>query len=82
MDPNGAGDLSGHCHQRRGYSHTSIAIADALRLAGLPTVEVHLTNVYRCEQYRHHSHIAEVATGTLCGLGQWAMSLPLKPWPT
>ncbi len=61
-----------------GYSHTSIAIADALRLAGLPTVEVHLTNVYRREQYRHHSHIAEVATGTLCGFGAIGYELAVE----
>lgn len=59
------------------YSHTSIAIADALRLAGLPCVEVHLTNIYRREQYRHHSHIAEVATGTLCGLGAMGYTLAI-----
>ena len=52
-----------------GYSHTSVAILDALRMAELPVIEVHLTNIYQREPYRHHSYISDVATGVICGLG-------------
>ena len=52
-----------------GYSHTSIAIVDALRMADLPIMEVHLSNIYQREPYRHHSYVSEAATGVICGLG-------------
>jgi len=52
-----------------GYSHTSVAILDALRMAELPVIEVHLSNIYQREPYRHHSYISGVATGVICGLG-------------
>ncbi len=52
-----------------GYSHTSVALVDALRMAELPVLEVHLSNIYQREPYRHHSYISEVATGVICGLG-------------
>lgn len=51
------------------YSHTSIAIPDALRAAELPVYEVHLSNIYRRESFRHHSHISSVAVAVICGLG-------------
>ena len=52
-----------------GYSHTSIAILDALRMADLPIMEVHLSNIYQRESFRHHSYVSEAATGVICGLG-------------
>ena len=52
-----------------GYSHTSVAILDALRMAELPVIEVHLSNIHQREPYRHHSYVSEVATGVICGLG-------------
>jgi 3-dehydroquinate dehydratase-2 len=51
------------------YSHTSVALLDALTLADLPIVEVHLTNIYRREAFRHHSHISAAAHGIIAGLG-------------
>lgn len=51
------------------YSHTSVAIPDALRAAGLPTIEVHLSNIFQREAFRHHSHVSAAAIGTICGLG-------------
>ena len=51
------------------YTHTSIAIADALRAAELPVYEVHLSNIYRRESFRHHSYISGLAEAVICGLG-------------
>ncbi len=59
------------------YSHTSIAIHDALKAVGLPTVEVHLTNIHQREPFRHHSYVSAVATGVICGLGASGYSLAL-----
>lgn len=50
-------------------THTSIAILDALQAAEVPTIEVHLSNIYRREPFRHHSHISQAAVGVICGLG-------------
>ena len=50
-----------------GYSHTSIALHDALTAVKIPTVEVHVTNIYAREDFRHHSFIAKAAFATLCG---------------
>lgn len=51
------------------YSHTSIAILDALLICELPVIEVHLSNIYAREPFRHHSHLSKAATGVICGLG-------------
>ncbi len=52
-----------------GYSHTSIALHDALLAAQVPTVEVHITNIHARESFRHHSFTARAAFATLCGFG-------------
>jgi len=52
-----------------GYSHTSIALHDALTAVKIPTVEVHVSNIYAREDFRHHSFIARAAFATLCGFG-------------
>src|SRR3546814_17890976 len=60
------------------YSHTSIAILDALTTAELPLIEVHLTNIFRREAFRHHSYVSLVANGVICGLGAQGSLLSLE----
>lgn len=52
-----------------GYSHTSVAIHDAIAAIAAPVVEVHISNIFAREEYRHHSLISSVAKGVICGLG-------------
>lgn len=59
------------------YSHTSVAIHDALRIADMPVVEVHLTNIHARERFRHHSYVSAVAAGVICGLGPVGYKLAL-----
>jgi 3-dehydroquinate dehydratase II len=59
------------------YTHTSIAILDALRACELPIIEVHLSNIFSREPYRHHSYISAVARGMICGFGAQSYVLAL-----
>jgi 3-dehydroquinate dehydratase-2 len=59
------------------YTHTSIAILDALRAADMPVVEVHLSNIFRREDYRKHSYVSEAATGIISGFGPHGYLLAL-----
>ena len=51
------------------YTHTSVAILDALKTTDIPVIEVHLSNVFARETFRHNSFVSPAATGVICGLG-------------
>ena len=61
-----------------GYTHTSVAIHDALKILNIPIVELHITNIYKREDFRHKSLISKVADGIICGLGAEGYTLALK----
>ena len=86
---NGEGDLIDCIHALRGraqgalvnagaYSHTSLAIRDALSAVSLPFVEVHLSNIFAREPERRHSALASAAIGMLCGFGAFGYELALR----
>ena len=60
------------------YTHTSVALLDALNAAERPTVEVHLSNIYKRERFRHHSYISPAAVGVIAGLGTQGYLLALQ----
>ena len=62
-------DAAGIIINAGAYSHTSVAILDALQAAEVPIIEVHLSNIFAREEFRHHSYVSGVAAGVICGLG-------------
>ena len=85
---NGEGELIGWVQDCRGraagivinpagYSHTSVALMDALLAVELPVIEVHLSNIHRREEFRSHSYVSRAATGVICGLGMRGYALAL-----
>ena len=64
------------------YTHTSVAIFDALLAAEKPVIEVHLSNVFRRESFRHHSYVSPAATGVIVGLGPSGYAFALEALAT
>ncbi|MGC6471338.1 MAG: type II 3-dehydroquinate dehydratase [Parvibaculales bacterium] len=60
------------------YTHTSVAILDALQTLAIPIIEVHLSNIFSREEFRHHSYISPVARGVICGFGATGYSMAIQ----
>jgi 3-dehydroquinate dehydratase-2 len=71
------GRYSGLIVNAGAYSHSSIAILDALKAVEIPIIEVHLSNIFQRERFRHHSHVSTVARGVICGFGAQGYLLAL-----
>ncbi|SBO43449.1 type II 3-dehydroquinate dehydratase [Cyanobium sp. NIES-981] len=72
------GQVDGILINAAAYTHTSVAIRDALLAVAIPFVEVHLSNVYAREPFRHHSHLADKAVGIISGFGPGSYRLALE----
>ncbi len=59
------------------FSHTSVALRDALLGVNIPFIELHLSNVYKRETFRHHSYFSDISTGVICGLGPFGYEVAL-----
>lgn len=82
------GELVGWIHEGReraaaiilnaaAYTHTSVALHDAIKASGVPTIEVHLSNTFAREPFRHHSYISPAASGVICGFGPLSYELAI-----
>lgn len=72
------GNFDGIVINAGAYTHTSVAIRDAISAVDIPTVEVHMTNIYKREEFRHHSYLAPVCIGQISGFGADSYKLGLK----
>ena len=61
-----------------GYTHTSVSILDALKVLKIPIIELHITNIYNREEFRHKSLISKAATGIICGFGAKGYTMALE----
>lgn len=75
---NARNDFDGIIINAGAYTHTSIAIRDAIASVDIPVIEVHITNIYKREEFRHHSYLAPVCTGQISGFGVNSYKLGLK----
>ena len=71
-------DTAGLVLNAGAYTHTSVALLDACQLYERPVIEVHLSNIYRREPFRHHSYVSGAADGVICGLGGHGYLLALE----
>ncbi len=89
VQSNNEGEIVEHIQKAKGafdaiiinpaaFTHTSVAIRDAIAAVGVPTIEVHLSNIYAREAFRHHSHVAPVAVGQITGFGEKSYTLALR----
>ena len=72
------GSVAGIVINPGAYSHTSVAIHDALKLFDGPIIEVHLSNIHQRERFRHRSYVSLVAKGVICGLGDHGYALAIS----
>ncbi len=66
---NAASDFDGIIMNAGGFTHTSVAIMDAIGSVDTPVLELHVSNIHRREEFRHHSYLSKVCIGMICGLG-------------
>ncbi len=90
LQANGESELINRLHEARqdgtdfmlvnfgGFTHTSIALRDAMLAAEIPFIEVHLSNLYKRESFRHKSYFADIAVGSIVGLGAQGYELALQ----
>ena len=75
---NSRNDQDGLIINAGGYTHTSVAIHDALKVLKIPIIELHISNIYNREEFRHKSLISKVANGVICGFGAEGYIMSLK----
>lgn len=73
-----AGQLAGVVFNAGAYTHTSVALHDAIKGAGVPVIEVHISNVHAREAFRHHSYLSPVAAGIVVGFGVEGYALAIE----
>ncbi|MEO9275411.1 type II 3-dehydroquinate dehydratase [Marinomonas sp. 5E14-1] len=73
-----SGGLLGVVFNPAAYTHTSVALHDAIKGAAVPVIEVHISNVHTREAFRHHSYISSVATGVIVGMGVQGYALAIR----
>ena len=72
------GNAAGIIVNAGAYTHTSVALLDALLAVDIPVVEVHLSNIYKRDEFRHHSYISKAARGVICGLGSFGYEAAIE----